>query len=287
MSSPVTTWNTTTINGVQYLVVDVASFRIPLDWDPSSNMFIAVAAPTGGVGNFPALLQGQPGATPTFDETINLTVLNYTDPTLNSASLTYLGSNNYQANLTLHAGPPGADGTSELDPTAYGTPISGLILVVNSAANGFQYASQLCGDRYVPATILSAPAGNPTYTLASVSIPAYPFAWRPYVSGQSVVTPTGTNVVTNLVARLNNSSSGSVVGQNVGVGTNGAAFNQVLAAGVPAGSPSTYDQVAANASAVVYLNVERQSGTDTFTTSDTSTTFEVLVQPIPGTGLQP
>src|ERR1700758_196964 len=105
---PVTTWNTTTINGVDFLVISTAEFRIPLDWDPSSNMFIAVGAPTGGVGNFPALVKGDPGPAITLDSVINLTVLDYTDPTPNSATLTLLGGTDYQVNLTIHAGQPGA-----------------------------------------------------------------------------------------------------------------------------------------------------------------------------------
>jgi hypothetical protein len=44
---PVTNWNTTTIDGKQYLVIDMAKLRVPLDWDPSSNVFLAVAAPDG------------------------------------------------------------------------------------------------------------------------------------------------------------------------------------------------------------------------------------------------
>jgi hypothetical protein len=77
----VTNWNVTTIDGQQFLVIDVAKIRVPLDWDPSSNVFIAVAAPTGGVLNYPVLAKGDPGVTPDIDTVINYTALSWDDPT--------------------------------------------------------------------------------------------------------------------------------------------------------------------------------------------------------------
>jgi hypothetical protein len=282
---PVTTWNATTINGINYLVVDVAQFRIPLDWDPSSNMFIAVSAPTGGLGNFPALVKGDTGPAITLDTVVNLTVLDYTDPTPNSASLTLLGGNDYQFNLTMHAGQPGTSGTATLNPSAYGTPTPGHFLVVDPTNTTFVYQAQMVGDRFVPSVINAAPAGNPAFTLAAVSIPAQNFAWRPQVSGQCVISGTGGgNQQTNLVARLNNASSGNIVGQGFGPsGLNSSGYPTPLSAGPPAGSVTAYDQVVAGATSVVYLRAERQSGTDTFTTSAATTWFEVVVQAIPGT----
>jgi hypothetical protein len=276
----VTTWNTTTIDGVQFLVVDVAKFRIPLEWDPSSNMFIAVCSPDGGYGNIPALLKGDKGDTPVFDSEIDLTVLDFDDPTADAASLTYLGSNIYQAALTIHKGPQGDDGAAVLDPDDYGTPVAEYILIVNPTADGFVYQAQKVGDRFVPASINSTAAGNPTFTLASVSIPAQPFDWRPEVSGQAIITGTGANVTVDLLARLDNATSGNIVGRACGIAGQ-AARNQVLTAGPPAGSADSYDRVAANASAVVYFRAERQSGTDTFTTSSATTTFKVRVCPVP------
>lgn len=287
MTSPIVTWNTTTINGIPCLVIDMAQLVVPLDFDPSSNMFLAVGVPSGGYANLPVLLQGLPGATPTFAPTINLTVLAYNDPTPNSATLTPLGGNVYQAALTIHAAAPGAPGSTTITMSAYGTPVAGKQLLVDPTATTFVYAAPLVGDRFIPSTILSAPSGNPTYTIAQVSIPAQSFAWRPQCSGQTVIAGTGANVQANLVARLNNASTGSIVGMGVGpIGANTVGQATVLSAGPPAGSLSSYDQVPASTPAVVYFNVERQSGTDTFTTTASkSYGFEVVVQPIPGTGI--
>src|SRR6201984_3533077 len=165
---PVTTWNIATIDGVDYLVISVAQFRVPLEWDPSSNMFIAVAAPSGGLGNFPALVKGEPGDAAQLDSVINFTALDYSDSTPDSASFTTLSPGLYQLNLALHKGKDGVDGSVTLNPTTFGTPVFKNILRVNSALTGFEYQTQLVGDRYIPATINSTPSGNAAYTLCSV-----------------------------------------------------------------------------------------------------------------------
>lgn len=277
---PTTTWNTTTIGGVNYLVVDVAKFRIPLDFDPSSNMFIAVSSPDGGYGNIPALLKGDTGPPPIFDSAIDLTVLDFDDPTENSASLTLVGTNTYRANLIIHRGPPGLDGVTTLDPNDFGTPVPQYILVVNPGADGFIYQPQKVGDRVIPATISSVPAGNPTYTKAAVSIGAQPFDWRPEVAGQAIITGTGSNVSVDLIARLNSATSGNIVGRSFGV-SGQAARNQVLVPGPPAGSADSYDKVSAGNAAVIYFRAERQTGTDTFTTTASTSSFVVKVRPVP------
>lgn len=286
---PTTTWNLTTIGGIEYLVVDAAQFRIPLDFDPSSNMFIAVASPTGGLGNFPALVQGDPGPPPTIDTTINVTFLAPDDVTANSATWTETSPDVYKLNLVIHTGPQGDPGDTVLDLDDFtGTPLAGKILVVNPAVDGLQYETLKVGDRYVPATILSTPSGNAAYTLCAVSIPAQDFDWRPEVAGQCVITGTDYNVRVDLVARLDAGLggtpeiSGNIVGR--GFGTPYWVLlpqNTVLSSGPPANASATYDKVAAGVNAVVYLRAERIAGVATFTTAGDQTTFCVWVRPIP------
>jgi hypothetical protein len=287
MTSPVVTWNSTTVNGIDCLVIDMAQLIVPLDFDPSSNMFLAVGVPSGGYANLPVLLQGNPGDTPTFDSVVNLTVLAYTDPTPNSATLTPLGGDAYQVNLTMHAGAPGATGTSVLNLSAYGTPQAGDMLVVDPTATTVVYQGQMVGDSYWPATILGAPTGNPTFTVAVVPVPGQKFAWRPQVSGQTVITGTGSNVQANFVARIGGSGTGfPICGQGIGpVGTNSTGQHTVISSGPPAGSLTAYNTVAAGVATNIYFNVERQSDTNYFTTAP-ATTYgcQVTVQPIPGTG---
>lgn len=282
---PVTNWTTTFIDGKEFLVIEVAQFRVPLDWDPSSNMFIAVAAPDGGLGGFPALVQGDDGETPNIDSTINITaVLDYTDPTLDSMSWTEISENLYRLNTTQRKGPKGDAAAFDLEDAdnLTGTMATGKMIVVDSAATGFEYLTPKVGDEYWPATINNAPSGNAGYTLCAVSIPAQDFAWRPQVSGWCVIAGTGTDVQVDLIARLNDAASGNIVGRGRGhAGQNAEGFSTVLSSGPPAGSPATYNKVNAGEPAVVYLRAERQSGSNTFTTTDAATYFGVRVRPIP------
>src|SRR5258708_24265400 len=191
---PVTNWNSTYIDGKPFLVIDVAKFRVPLDWDPSSNVFVAVAAPDGGLGNFPALVRGNDGAAAAIDDTILFTALEPTDTTPDSASFSPIAPGVWQLSLALHKGAKGDSGTITLNPADYGTPIAKYFLQVKSDLSGFEYIAPKIGDRYFPATIASVASGNPSFTVCSVGIPAQAFDWRPHVEGQCVITGTGADV---------------------------------------------------------------------------------------------
>lgn len=281
---PVTNWSTTIIDDKEYLVIDVAKFRIPLDWDPSSNMFIAVAAPDGGLGSFPGLVQGDTGPAPSIDTAINFTPLADGDPTPDSASWTEISADTYKLNLALHVGEKGDAASFNLadaDDLA-GTPTAGKIIVVNSAANGFDYASQKVGDEYWPAAINNTPSGNSAYTLCQVSIPAQPVAWRPQVAGWCVISGTGADVQVDLVARLDDQSAGKILGRGRGrIGLNPEGDSTVLVSGPPAGVAADYNKVAAGVAATIFLRAERQTGSQTFTTIGTATQFSVRVCPVP------
>lgn len=282
---PTSTWNVTTVDGVEYLIIDVAQFRIPLDWDPSSNMFIAVAAPTGGLGSFPALVKGDTGEAPELDD-VNFTVLEADDPTPDSAVFVETSPGVYDLNLALHKGAQGDIGDTIITPSDFGTPVVGKIPVVNAALDNFELKSQKVGDRFVPATISNTPSGNPSYQLCAVSVPAQEFDWRPVVSGQCIFTPTAGDVRVDLVARLNDASSGNIVGRGFGlapVNIFGGLYpmRASLSAGPPAAASATYDKVAAGATAVIYLKAERVAGVGTFTTTADTTSFCVRVSPIP------
>lgn len=244
-------------------------------------MFIAVAAPTGGLGSFPALVKGDQGDTPTLSA-VNFTALEAEDPTADSASWTETSPGVYSLDLVLHKGPQGIPGDTTVTPSDFGTPIARRIPVVNDDLTSFSLAPQLVGDRYVPAAISAAPAGNPNYTLATVSVPAQPFDWRPLCEGQTIFTFNWVDVSADLVVRLNNETSGPVVAKGFTFPPYG--FYQrvgILSAAPPAGASDTYDKVSAGYAATLYLRGERSAGSGTYTTSASTTNFCVRVCPIP------
>lgn len=280
----VTNWNTTIIDGKQFLVVDVAKFRIPLDWDPDSNMFFAVCAPDGGLGSFPALVKGDNGDTPDIDTAIDFVALEPGDATPDYAAFTETSANVYKMALGLHKGLKGDDGDTIIDVDDYGTPVSKYMLRIKSDLSGFEIAAQRVGDSFWPATIANTPSGNSAYTLCSVAIPAQPFDWRPHIEGQCIITGTGTDVAVDLIARLNVEASGNIVARAFNSPELSAVSHihptQVLSSGPPAGSADAYNKVLAGNAATIYFRAERQSGGETFTTSNATTRFGVEVRPI-------
>jgi hypothetical protein len=278
---PIISWNVSVIDGIDYLVVDMAKFRIPLEWDPNSNAFLAIAVPDGGIGNFPALVQGDPGVTPVIDNFVNLTVLDHDDTTPDFASFSEPTPNVYELNMSTRKGPQGDPGVTTLDPSDFASPAAGKALVVNAANDGFELASPKVGDSYWPTSILNTPSGNAGFTLCSVGIPPQPFAWRPRVSGWCVITGTGADVAVDLLARLDNATAGNIVAHGYDRTGGISPPTHRLENGPPTGSADGYNRVAVNTAATIYLRAERRSGTETFTTSNTTTRFCVTVEPIP------
>jgi hypothetical protein len=279
VTTPISTnWSQTTINGEPYLVMP-AILRVPLNWDPSSNVFVAVAPPGVANASFPALADGPPGVTPTLALPINRTILEYTDPTPDSAAFVETSPGVYQLNDTLHKGPPGADGTTTIDLSAYGTPIATQLLVVDPTATTLVYQYQKVGSRWIPATINPCPGGLVNFTMATVSVPAQNFDWRPRPRGYSVITGTGPNMQTDVVVRWNNETAGNIVGRATSVAGQYPP-PQTIVAGPPAGSADTYDRVPAGQAATFYFRTERQSGTDYYTTTAAQSQYDVEVLPI-------
>ena len=258
--------------------------RVLIPIDPSTGVAQMMLRPQGGMGvGIPAIATGDPGDTPVISDVINLTELDYDDITAASASFTEISPNTYQLNLSLHKGAPGDAGSNatvlDADDVS-GTPTYKDILTVNSTADGVEFTTQKVGDRYIPATISSVAAGNPTATLCTVTVPAQDFDWRPRVHGHCLVTGTGADVQVDLVARLDNAASGNVIGR--GISRAGQTPPPIiLTPGPPAGSVDGYDKVLAGNAATIYLRAERQTGTDTFTTSASTTLFSVEVNPVP------
>lgn len=283
----VTNWNTTTINGKDYLVIEVAQLRIPLNWDPSSNVFIAVAAPIGGLLNYPALVKGDPGDAAQLLNPINLTPLAWNDPTPASASFTTVSPGIYQLSVSLHEGQPGSDGVTVLHTAndLTGTGVADQMIVLNSTLDGFVYATPKVGDRAIPAIIKSVPSGNPTFTMAQVGLGPYDFDWRPKVAGHTIVNPVGgvfgnpSDCIVDLFARLNVANGGNIMGSCHGLG--GVTERLTLDSAPPAGSNDTYDRIPAGQTATIFFVTERRSGSTTYTAPASTSAFSAWAQAIP------
>lgn len=272
----------TTADGQYYHFEGIVDIPV----DPTTGVAVLLLRPQGGSAGegVPAIEDGAPGVHAELSEEINFTELAHDDPTPASASFTTLTPPTtstpgvYKLNLALHGGEPGDDGTTSIDVDSVdGTAAAGKMIRVNSAVDGFEYTSEGIVDRWIPTTINNTATGNPSSTLATVSIPSntYDFDWRPIVHAQTIVTPDGSNVSVDLVARLNGETGGNIVGRCFGIG--GVKERLTITSAPPPGSAAGYDKVLANAAATIYLRTERQTGSNTYTTSASTTLFSVQV----------
>lgn len=271
-----------------------AVLRIPKNWTPESGVFIAVAPP-GGIANFPAAVQGDPGLPPTL-RNIVVTELAWDDDTPMSATFTAItpGTSTmppvYDLNLSLRAGEPGADGTmtllgaSDLDEDDAAAPTAGYLFAVKALAGGgfgAELVAQRVGNTYWPTAVeaeLSTATGS--HARAAVTIPAQPFPWRARCNGQQQVTPNGNDVQVDLVARVN-ATDGPVVARGLGL-ANGAAQVLTLAAAPPVNSVAGFGEIAAGAGpTVIYFRVEQVgSGLATYGTVEGRCLYSVDVEPV-------
>lgn len=276
-----------TTNDEQYYIWQ-GEVRIPRTFDPTSKAAVIMLGPPGGVAQIPALVKGDPGKVALIDPTIALTALEYDDPTADSAEWTTIvaGSDEvspvYRLNLSLHKGAPGtAVAPVILDASDLsGTATDGYILAKTVGSETVQFVAQRVGDQYWPASISNTSGTDgQNRTLASITIPAQPFNYRLRVFGQCMISGTA-NTRVDVLARLNNATSGDVIARSYGQAGATPPPN-ILVSGVPAGSASTVGRVLAGATAVVYLRAEQQaSTTDAYTTSASTTSFMVEVAPV-------
>ena len=272
------------IDGRKWLEIDMAKFRMPLDWTPESGMYLLVAPPAGGIGGFSALAKGDPGFSPSIELTSFLE-LAADDPTPASAALTLIAPATdvsgpvYGLDLAVHSGTAGEDGDAILDPDDYGTPVVGDMLVVASGGSSFELQAQKVGDMEWPASVTSVPGGTTAgYTMAQVAVPAYPFAWRPDVEGCATVAGSASDLRVDLVARLD-ADDGPVVGRCYGVA--GQNDRLILISGPDSGAADSVNKVNAGDAAVIYFRTEKQSGTATYSALNNYARFSVKVVPVP------
>ena len=253
-----------------------------------------VLTPSGGFGTLPFFATGDPGLPPIFDS-ITFEEVDPDDPLPSpNPEVTTIspGGPGEASHLTMkfygHKGAAGVAGTFNISSAAdlSGTPGAGTdkyALIYRNSDGKWVLTAQKIGDAYVPATI-AATSFVPTTprTLATVTIPAQPFDWRPRVFGSTVVTGSSDTRV-DLIARVGNASSGDQVGFAKGV-AGAAPTPMTLIPAAPAGVdiPGTYGKVAAGSSTTVFLVAEQKapSSNSWSTPASPDTTFWVEVAPL-------
>jgi len=265
----------------------VAEGKLLLPIDPNGVAVIMVKPDGGGIGiGVTAVEKGEPGVPANIDPTINFTALAHGDTTPASASFTVLTPPTattpgvYKLNVALHEGVPGQDGNTVLDTGDFTGVAAGKVITVNATADGFELQTPKIPEVFYPGTILDIPAGNPNFTLCPISIPARPYARRVRAGGYQILTGEAADVRVDLLARLNNAAAGNIVGRCQGIAQTERLMmdpGKPIQVGTAA---DTYDQIAANAAATVYIRTERAAGTSTYTGSASQAKFWAEVLPL-------
>jgi hypothetical protein len=249
--------------------------------------------PNGGVGNIPALIQGQPGAPALINATTVSTLAAGSSATFSLTQTNAGGpgqSSTYTANLGI---PQGAQGTAGSSGTIHGasdlsgTAAVGNILTVSqiSPSTAFVYSAMPFGNMFnTPSSSISSVSltGQASQTMATLAVPAQSYAWYPAVSAQGTVVGT-TNTVVNLTAWLNTVSTGNVLGKVSGyAGQATQLLTMIPSLGALAGSGSpAYGQVAAGASANIILVAQQTASTgDSCTIGNSTAAFTVQMVPV-------
>jgi hypothetical protein len=265
-------------------------------FNPETGVAYLVLTPKGGFGTLPFLATGESGLPPEFTEITMVEVdpgnpLPAVNPVKTLVDPGGPGvASKYTLKFYVHAGQTGATGSiiisdaEDLDPLpALGSGTDAYILVYKNSTQTWVPTAQKVGNMYVPSTILSTAFNNASPRLLSqITIPAQPFNWYPRVFAQVAVTGSSDTRV-DVIARLNDPSSGQQIGFSKGQAGSAPPVNVVIPA-PPAGSamPGAYGLVNAGVAATIYLRAEQKAGSSNSwsTPGSPDTTFCVEVVPI-------
>lgn len=271
-------WPTITYNGAQWYIFEG---RILMPVDPSTGAPILMLRPEGGMGSgIPAVADGAPGAAAALQTgPISFTELAPDDATPGGISVVEVSPGLYALTGALHRGADGADGTVAFNLSGIGGSAAATKIVrVNSGVTGFDFAFELAGDRFIPATIANTTAGNSNSTLGVVSIGPKNTDYRVRARGYQIVRQNGgSDVRVDLYARLNGETGGNIVSRCQGLG---GTERLTLTDAPPPGSVTGFDKVTAGNAATVHFRVEQQSGANSYTTSNSECVFVVDMLPI-------
>lgn len=264
-------WRTEYRDGVRWLFCNLAELGFRLDDDgQASGMFLAVAAPLGGVASLGNILaKGDQGFSPSI-EMGSFTELDADDPTAAFISLdlvaeaTDVSGPVYALNGALHAGATGEAGTVVFNPGAISEdPQLGWIPAVAPGLETFELVPQRVPTMHWPATVTDVPPGTTAgFTMTVIPIAAVPYDRYVIPAGTvQVAASSGSNLRVDLVARLN-ADDGVILGRDYG---RAGASDKLTLIGYPdAGTTSSATKLLANQPANVYIRTEKQSGSSSY-----------------------
>ena len=262
--------------------------------DLSTGVAHLLLTPSGGIGSLPVLAQGDPGLPPVIDSVTVTQIAADASPHPPVWTLVSPGgagvASHYTLAIEVNRGATGPSGNFTLAGATdliTGSPNDQQTFKWSATDNAFLYASQLCGDTYSTRSFTSYSGNATVATLATVTVPAQPFNWRPRVVGQAIATGTN-NTHVDLVCRLNNATSGDQVGYGYGITGAGSgsvpSYPITLTQAFGSAITGSYGVVASGSSATLYfLATQTAATTDAWSVSNSTCNFSVKVEPIPGT----
>lgn len=252
------TWTDYTWDGIDGRLWDGKVF-LSDDYNPETGVAIVFLAPPGGMAAIPAIATGATGAAGATGATGG----------------------------TGATGASGATGSLLGAPDIVGSPTAGYTVVYSATAGTGSTPAGVwtppgIGGGYWPASIASTTSADGAQrTLATVTVPSFPFDTRVECSGQSILTGTGPDCTADLIARVSNATSGDIVARKYGLPLT-TPRDLTLIPGPVAGAATSLGKITANAGTIsIYLRAERQTGADSFSTSSSTTSFYVKVVRLP------
>ncbi|MDG3012369.1 hypothetical protein G4X40_19705 [Rhodococcus sp. D2-41] len=247
--------------------------------DPlSTGVATLTLTPAGGVSNLPALVDGAPGLPPQLTFAVNTLAAGATATV--QTTQTNPGSagtaSAYTVTLGIPQGAQGAAGTnatiagaSDLElpsGVSLGTATAGYTLSYDAVNSKWLVGApkRTTGPYVVLSSSFTAYSGTAgSATLASIGLPALPYAYRPQVQAGFYGTGTVNTHVDGMVL-LNSPTPGTGQQVGYGLGITGAGpypVNVQTSFGASISGSSTYGQVAANTAATFYLVASQLNST--------------------------
>jgi hypothetical protein len=289
------TWTTNSDGSVTFN----GTVQFPNGTNLASGAGVVIFGPDGGVANFPAVEQGEPGLPPTLNFTINqlpaTTALPSPNPAVTVSNPGGPGvASVIDVVISLNSGEQGPEGVlsvlSAVD--LENTPSAGDMIGFDAVNNKAQWQPIYTGSWDFLGGIGATESNTQSVkNMGSLAIPAQPFAWWPEVYAQGVVIG-AVDTQVNLVARINSDSvstgGGIVCAQGLGAAGAAPPPISVIPMGlqlgtVPAaGSTPTTPIIPAGTAVTIFLNAENQTASANAWNTAGGAWMQVKVGPIVG-----